>query len=60
MSNVSKAIAGAIATAAAASGTAYVVIPEGVEVPWWGYLAVPIINALIGYLIVYAAPKNVP
>lgn len=55
-----KAIAGAIVTGAAGTGTAAtIIIPEGVLVPWYGYLIIAGANAAIGYLGVYYAPRNV-
>ncbi len=55
---VSKALAGALAAALAGTGTAAVTIPDGVAVPWWGYLLVGLANAAIGFAGVYLAPAN--
>ncbi|MYZ50399.1 hypothetical protein [Propylenella binzhouense] len=55
---VSKAIAGATASAIAATGSALVVVPDSVVMPWWGYVLVGIINAGIGFAAVYLAPAN--
>jgi len=57
MSNVSKAIAGAVAGGVTGMGT-LIVIPPEVSMPWWGYLAVSIANAILGYGLVYFAPRN--
>lgn len=57
---VSKAIAGAIVAGAAGTGTAAIAVPENVMIPWYGYIAIAVINAGIGYIGVYAAPKNKP
>ena len=57
---VSKAIAGAVATSVGAVGTTVVAVPDGIEMPWWGYVLVGLINAGIGFLVVYLAPRNAP
>ena len=57
---VSKAIAGAVATSAGALVTTAVVVPPNVEMPWWGYVVVGVINAGIGFGFVYLAPRNAP
>jgi hypothetical protein len=65
--NISKAIAGGITGAVAATGGAGVVyfsLPPGTNLPEWVYTAVPVINALVGFAIgflgVYHAPANKP
>lgn len=55
---ISKAIAGALVGAITGTGTAAVVIPADVATPWYGYVAVGAINALIGFIGVYFAPAN--
>jgi len=60
LKKISKAIAGGIAATAAGSGTAFVVIPTGVGVPSWAYAAVPLVNFIIGFAVVYWAPANKP
>ena len=60
LAKISKAIAGAFAAGAGAAGTAAIVIPATVEMPWWGYLITALANAVLGFLVVYAAPKNAP
>ena len=56
--SVSKALAGALAAGLAGTGTAAVAVPEGVPMPWWGYVLVAALNAAIGFAGVYAAPAN--
>lgn len=58
ISGVSKAIAGALVTGVAATGTAVIAVPESVQTPWWGYLLIGVVNAAIGYAGVYFAPAN--
>lgn len=57
LKTVSKGIAGAAATALGATAT-FIVIPEGVEMPWWGYLVAGALNAGLGFAVVYYAPRN--
>lgn len=56
--HISKAIAGAAAGAVGGVGTTFVVVPEGTSMPWWGYIAVGLANAAIGFAVVYRAPRN--
>lgn len=58
LSTVSKGIAGAIAAGAGGLATSYIVVPEGVEMPYWGYIVVGVLNAALGFAFVYFAPKN--
>lgn len=58
--SISKAIAGAAVTGMASLGTSFIVIPPDVSMPWYGYVAVGVINAALGFAIVYFAPRNVP
>lgn len=60
IARVSKMIAGAGGGLVAGTGTAVVLIPEGVEAPWWGYVLVGVINAAIVAAAVYRAPANLP
>lgn len=60
VARVAKAIAGAAATAAGGMGTAWVVVPPNVDMPWWGYLIAGIVNAGLGFAFVYFAPANRP
>jgi len=60
LAKVSKAIAGALATGVGAVGTASIVIPTGITMPWWGYVIVGLANAVLGFVIVYGAPANKP
>lgn len=54
---ISKALAGAVFAGAAGVGTA-VAIPADVVMPWYGYILVGVVNAAVGFLGVYYAPKN--
>lgn len=54
----SKAIAGAVVSGVTSTGTAAVVVPDSVAMPWYGYIIVGAINAAIGFGVVYFAPKN--
>lgn len=58
LGHISKAVAGSLAGAIGSVGTTYVVVPDGVAMPWWGYVAVGAINAALGFLVVYQAPRN--
>jgi hypothetical protein len=58
LAHVSKALAGALAAGLGGTGTAAVAVPEGVLMPWWGYVLVAVLNAAIGFAGVYAAPAN--
>ena len=58
LASMSKALAGALAAGLAGTGTSAVSIPDGVPMPWWGYVVVGLANALIGFAGVYAAPAN--
>lgn len=58
LGSISKAIAGASAGAIGSLATSYIVIPETVVMPWYGYVAVGVLNAAIGFAIVYFAPRN--
>lgn len=60
LAKVSKAIFGALAAAGGAAGTAAIVIPPTVEMPWWGYVITALANAVLGFVVVYAAPRNAP
>lgn len=55
---VAKAVAGTAATIAATGTTIFATVPEGVDMPWGAWLALGIFNALIGFGIVYLAPRN--
>lgn len=56
--SVSKAIAGAAAAGVSGLATTFVVIPENVVMPWYGYILVGVLNAAIGFGFVYFAPRN--
>lgn len=57
MGAVSKAIAGAAAGGVLTLGT-LVTVPADVQMPWYGYVAVGIVNAVIAFGTVYFAPRN--
>lgn len=54
---IAKAITGAIAGGAVGVG-ATVVVPSTVDMPWYGYVAVGLINAAITGLAVYLVPNK--
>lgn len=58
VAKVNKAIAGALAGGVGSVGTAVVMIPSDVEMPWYGYLLVGVINAALAFATVYLAPRN--
>lgn len=56
---ISKAIAGAAATGVVSLGTYIAIPPEAAAtMPWWGYVGVGVLNAVIGFGVVYLAPRN--
>jgi hypothetical protein len=55
---ISKAIAGAVAAGIGGAGTSAVIIPDGVTMPWYGYVIVGVLNAVLGFAVVYFAPRN--
>lgn len=57
-SRVSKAIAGAVVSGVAVTGTTLVTVPDSANMPWWGHILVGVANAAIVYIGVYAAPRN--
>tara|TARA_R110002020_G_scaffold34814_1_gene105667 strand:- start:120 stop:329 length:210 start_codon:yes stop_codon:yes gene_type:complete len=57
--SVAKAIGATAATIAATGTTVFATVPEGVDMPWYAWLGLGIFNALIGFGIVYLAPRNV-
>lgn len=57
MQTVVKAVAGAAASGVLATAT-YVTIPADVQMPWWGYILVGVVNAALGFGVVYFAPRN--
>lgn len=56
--SVSKAIAGAAAGSVTGLTTTFVMIPDSVAMPWYGYFLVGVTNAAIGFGFVYFAPRN--
>lgn len=58
LKTISKAIAGALAAGAGGLGTSVIAVPDGVVVPWWGYVLIGVLNAALGFAVVYIAPKN--
>lgn len=59
-SRIAKAVAGGIVAAAGGVGTASIVIPADVGMPWFGYVLVGVLNAALGFAGVYLAPANKP
>lgn len=55
---VSKAIAGAVVSGVAVTGTTLVTVPDTAGMPWWGHVLVGVVNAAIVYAGVYFAPRN--
>ncbi|MBO0905456.1 hypothetical protein [Jiella sonneratiae] len=55
---VAKAIGATAATIAATGTTVFATVPEGVDMPWYAWLGLGIFNALLGFGVVYLAPKN--
>jgi len=55
---ISKAVAGGLATAVGGVGTAVIAVPESVAMPWYGYVVVGVINAALGFAVVYWSPRN--
>lgn len=58
LQKISKAIAGGMAASAAGSGSAYLMIPPGLELPVWVYALLPAVNFALGFAVVYFAPAN--
>ncbi len=58
LARVAKAIGATAATIAATGTTVFATVPEGVEMPWYAWLGLGMFNALIGFGVVYLAPKN--
>jgi len=55
---MSKAIAGGLAGAVTGVGTASITIPADVAMPWYGYVIVGVLNAALGFAVVYWSPRN--
>ena len=58
MSNYSKSIGAAIGGALTGAGTGAAVLPEGT--PWYGYILMAFVTAIVPALVTYLAPKNQP
>ena len=56
MGSISKAIAAGVGGAVAGTGTGIVMLPEGS--PWYAYLLMALITAVIPLAATYVAPKN--
>lgn len=56
---ISKAL-GAVAAAAAGSGVVYFSLPAGLDLPSYVYVAVPIVNMALAFVVTYFAPSNAP
>lgn len=55
---VAKAVAGTAVAVATTGTTIFATVPEGVEMPWAAWLGLGVFNALIGFGVVYFAPRN--
>ena len=58
LGKVSKAIAGAVVSGVAVTGTTLVTVPDSAGMPWWGHIIVGVANAAIVFVGVYIAPRN--
>lgn len=56
MNAISKAIAAGVGGAAAGAGTGVYMLPEGS--PWYAYVIMAAITALVPAIVTYLAPKN--
>ena len=56
MKTISKAIAAGVGGAAAGAGTGAYVLPEGS--PWYAYVIMAAITALLPAVVTWLAPKN--
>jgi hypothetical protein len=56
MQSISKAIAAGVGGAAAGAGTGIYALPEGS--PWYAYVIMAAIAALLPAIVTYLAPKN--
>lgn len=58
LGSISKALAGTLAGVASTAVSSYIMVPESVVMPWYGYVIIGVINAAIGFGFVYFAPRN--
>ncbi len=56
MDKISKAIAAGVGGAAAGVGTGAYILPEGS--PWYAYVLMAAVTALLPAIVTYLAPKN--
>jgi hypothetical protein len=56
MSSISKAVGAGVGGAIAGAGTGAYLLPEGT--PWYGYIIMAAVTALIPAVVAYFAPKN--
>lgn len=56
MDKISKAIAAGVGGAAAGAGTGAYILPEGS--PWYAYVLMAAVTALLPAVVTYLAPKN--
>ncbi len=56
MQKYSKAIAATVGGALAGGGTGVVVLPEGS--PWYAYVLMALVTAVLPAVLTYIAPKN--
>lgn len=56
MDKISKAIAAGVGGAAAGAGTGAFILPDGT--PWYGYVIMAAVTALLPAIVTYLAPRN--
>ncbi len=56
MNTISKAIAAGVGGAAAGAGTGVYALPDGS--PWYAYVLMTAVSALLPAIVTYLAPKN--
>jgi hypothetical protein len=58
MKPLATSMVAGVVGAAGGLGVSYIAIPPEVVMPWYGYLVVSVLNAVIGFAFVYFAPKT--
>lgn len=56
MSSISKAVGAGVGGAIAGAGTGAYILPEGT--PWYGYVIMAAVTALLPAIAAYMSPKN--
>lgn len=56
MQNYSKAIAAGVSGALTGAGSGVIVLPEGS--PWYAYILLALVTAVVPAVVTYLAPKN--